>query len=98
MATNLISDYSGIPDANPITVTFMGTTYKADVHLDDILEGQLTVKALMDMGSSYEPSRARRARLKQRREWAKEQGYTVSKTGRLPDSVVQAYEEYNEAV
>ena len=88
-----LSDFSGIEGAEPISITFGGLTYTADIHADDITEGQIKVSELLAVAKKSVTARDLRLERAKARRWAIQAGFSVSKSGRLPQHILNAYRE-----
>jgi hypothetical protein len=99
--TTVLDDIDGSEGAETVTFSYKGVAYEIDLanknaqKLESALEPYVTAARKIGRGSSGSSSaRSRSSKdLGAIREWAKENGHAVSERGRIPASVVDAYEE-----
>jgi Lsr2 len=97
----LLDDFDGTPGATTVDFSFQGTQYEielSDEHLNEMQEYlQPYIKAgRRKNGSKGRASVSRKPKVKPDnaaiREWARSTGIDVSKTGRIPKSVIEQYQ------
>jgi len=104
----IVDDLTGetLPDGQGQTVSFAldGTSYELDLNKEnaDKLREDLKrfVQVARKVGRSGAASSGRRANSNRKdtagiREWARSNGHVVSERGRIPSSVIEAYEAAN---
>ncbi len=100
----VIDDLDGkeLPEGKGQTVTFSldGVSYEIDLSKKNADALRKDVKKYTDAARRVSRSAGRRTTASRKdssgiREWAKRNGHTVSERGRIPASVVQAYEAAN---
>lgn len=103
--TLLVSDISGKDlgeDGQTVRFSFLGADYEIDLSQEEVDEFADTMQRYTDAGrrvggrrqgsrSSGGGAPVDKEQLRKMREWARDNGYTVSNRGRIPQEVQDAY-------
>ena len=98
----VVDDIDGTEGAETVTFAYKGTSYSIDLSDQNAQKFEAAIEPYMSAArktgrdsSSRTPSRGGRRNIGVIREWANANGYPVNARGRIPASVVQAYEAAN---
>jgi nucleoid-associated protein Lsr2 len=99
--TQITDDIDGSKNANEVSFSFEGTSWTIDLSSKNKAKLEAALKPYIDAGtrSSSRSSRrggkgstGRRSDLQDVRQWAKQNGHKVSERGRIPTSILEAYD------
>lgn len=100
--TEYTDDLDGGKADGTITFAFNGTSYEIDLSKSNARAFEKAMKPYLDAGRKVRATRGRgraagrsggpKADLTAVRDWARENGYTVSERGRLASTILEAYE------
>lgn len=99
--TQITDDIDGSKNAEEVSFSFEGTSWTIDLSSKNKAKLAAALKPYMEAGtrSSNRPSRrggkssaGRRSDLQDIRAWAKQNGHKVSERGRIPSSIIEAYD------
>ena len=99
--TQITDDIDGSKNADEVSFSFEGSSWTIDLTSKNKAKLEAALKPYMDAGTrtsgrggrrSSKSSSSRRSDLQEVRAWAKKNGHKVSERGRIPGSVLEAYD------